>query len=81
MIFLMNFEVKCARATDRRMVFLTANPSWDLIENPADSFCISYKYLLLYSEMLKKALSQYKEWSIWLKLPQLFSFNLLQERA
>lgn len=34
----MNFEVKCARATDRRMVFLTANPSWDLIENPADSF-------------------------------------------
>lgn len=56
--FLKYFEVKCACATDGRTVFLTTNPSWDLIENPADSSCISYKYLLLYSEMLKKALSQ-----------------------
>lgn len=40
---LKNLEAKCDCSTNGRMVFLTAKPSQDLIENPADCFCISYQ--------------------------------------
>lgn len=40
---LKNLEAKCDCSTNGRMVFLTAKPSQDLTENPADCFCISYQ--------------------------------------